>query len=253
MLKKSLIVLAPLTLSLLISGCAEKAGYIASKEHTLNVLKETKKIEDTQKYTDEDHGIFKEYSLPNYLGASPVLTKREYFLKKFNKEPLLFNNFGVQNYVYILLDTNDWNKAEIKAKNLGYKNVKDMYNKIHKKLISSNEEETLSFLEGLNKKDILDINYVMNPSNIERKTDKIIYEIYGPYLKYEGITEPKILKQWYANIDDDKIYFSRLNYKPYALTILIMENMLKEKIDLNKERMKKLEEDIFNGKNRRHR
>jgi hypothetical protein len=242
MKKTTKLILVSFSLALSMSGCSSLFGpdpipFVATKDYSLEVLKEVKEIDKKQTYLMEDLGLFSEETLPADLGASSILSKYDYKVKKYNNEPLLFPNFGVKNYIYFLIEakgTDSWNDAEARAQRYGFKNVKDMYSHIYQ--IVHNESANLIYykIKSLENLGLVDLTKIVKKENINLTINRIISKVYGTYLKYDNIEEPEILKEWYISLDDTKISFKREDYEPFALTILIMNELLSNKNKDNK-------------------
>lgn len=208
-------------------GCSTKVPvFKVTKIKSLQIIKEIKKIDKKQSYLNKVFGVPSKNGLPNSLGASRILSKNDYELRKFDKESLLFPKFGVKNNIYTILVPNNWNKAESTAKSYGFKNVQDMYEYIYTRINKDSPKELYYMLKNLQNNKVLSLGYVMNKTNIEKEITRIISVIYGPYIKYEHMRSPEILPNWFTTFEGKKIFFTRKDYRPFALSILIVKQLL---------------------------
>jgi len=198
----------------------------ASNSYIKSAVRQIKRIDNTQAFKMEDMGLFKGYTLPSDMGANPLLTKAEYELAKSSKTALLYPNFGVKNHIYFILEDQMWNNAEAKAQKYGYKNVQDMYKYIYLTMHDSNAKELESALYELESKHGINLSEVVSSVEIEKTVDRILTVVYSPYMKFEGMGKPELRKEWFTTNDGKKIRFTRSDYKPYALVVNIMNQLL---------------------------
>jgi len=215
-MKKNFLKTMPLVLFLL--GCSTP-----NIQNQNILLSKIIQIDKLSSYKAEDSGFFKEVTIPAFIGPSLLLSKEEYFIKKIKKEPLLFKNFGVFNYTYLFFHTSSWNKLEAKAKKYGHKNTKTLFKDIFMSIHTLPPSKLYKMLLKLDSEGFININNI-NKKEIDIYTDKIISTMYQNYFKYEKIK--KIKEDWFFKTEEEKISIKREEYQPYALALLITEEIL---------------------------
>jgi hypothetical protein len=234
MLKSTLLKMAIVCSALLLAGCGqlseeEKLAAIAPiKVKYAKTLTALKNSDFKSSYLSEDAGIFKDKSLPAYLGASLTIDADDYLIKKYNGSTLLFNNYGVDNYLYVLLSSDTGmsiDSLDERAKTYGFSSAKDMYNYLYNYLHTKSDTDILYTLSVLNKKELIDINKLFNEEDIQKEISKITYTVFRPYIKFENDNNT-IRDDWKFKISKKEITFKREDYRTYANLIILMEQLL---------------------------
>lgn len=179
-------------------------------------------------------GIKNEKSLPAYFGANPTLNYDDYSIKKYNGNNLLFNSFGVDNNVYLIIQADMGYSKEIadqKAQKFGFNTAKDMYDYLFNYLQTKSNKDIFYGLVKLEKNNLISSKELFDQSKLDEETHQIIYSVFYHYFKFENKSE--LSDKWVLNIDDKKVTFSKDDYKPYALTFLLMNQLLSNNGGIN--------------------
>lgn len=213
---------------LLLSGCAiNNPSLNEIKEERVLVIEEVKLIDKTSFQKSESLGIYKDKSLPAFIGPNPSLSADEYTLLKYAEKPLLFNDLGINNYLYLILEQNP-ESADNKAKEFGYKNTQEMFDHFYDITHYKNSDQLLLFLKFLKEKNLISaVDETIKKDKLESETNKIISTIYSPYYKYEKSEDfNKLNKTWFIYLKKEKVNLNREDYKPYAFTFILLKEVL---------------------------
>lgn len=228
-----------LCLGLFITGCVQKDISVVNPTEQIQKVKNKdtvhldniKKITAQGYYLNDSLSVFKELTLPGYVGPSMALSQEEYILKKYSKSPLMFSKYGVKDRLFLLTGTKSLDKKNTIAQSYGFKDLNDMFEYLFffwtKKETSMLETD----LKSLAKKDLVDLDS-FKKANLDAATNELVFDIYSNYLKFENINDAVILDEWFFTIDGKQIIFKKEDYKPYAFILIL----IKELLDANNEK-----------------
>ncbi len=220
---------------ILLTACSNQPDIEPLQEKYASTLTKLKDADYKSSYLSEDIGIFQEKTLPAYFGASLIMSQDDYTILKFSGDTLLFNNYGVDNYVYSFLRSGtglSYDFLDYRAKSYGFKSAKEMYSYLYNFFHTRNSKEILFTLAFLEQKDLLNIEDVFNEKALNNKIDEITLTIFNPYIKFENGNK-ELKDEWVLNISDKKISFKREDYLLYAQVLLIMDQLLQKQGTVN--------------------
>lgn len=233
---KSLSLISIASAVLLLSGCSVKKENIImpiKKQYSSTLIK-LKDSDFKSSLLTEEIGIFKSRSLPAYLGASMTLSQDEYIIKKFNGDTLIFDNYGVDSRLNMILSSNmklSYEELDKRAVMYGFKSSKDMYEYLYYFLHTQTEDEILYTLVKLEKKDLIKFENFLNEKKVNDKIDELVYMIFNPYIKFEN--NETLKPEWAMNMKNKKVSFTKDDYRIYAHVILLMEDLLSKNGTVN--------------------
>lgn len=217
------------------TGCAQKEikpkGPQYNENQTIQNIKVLQSI--TKNELSKRDALFerdKMTSAGNY-GPSLILNKDNYEIRKFTNEPLLFANNGVKDRIKLfLLDVKTEKGLDHKASSFGFKDTKQMFEYFYLAFNKSKPEAVNESLKYMSSEGLINLNNLTTPS-LNKMTKDIKRSLYGAYFHYEK--NETIKKEWRFDTDMKKTYLEEDDYKPYALVVLVMKDLLssdKEKI-----------------------
>jgi len=186
-------------------------------------------------------------TLPWYMGPKIEMSKNDYVLNKYSEANFLFTGYGIKSRIrevsakfkaYTRRNMSEDEEAKIKSTEailikLGLDSEVDLFLYIYDKLTSYSAPEVYVLMDYLAKKGVIDRSEILSKEYIDTAADKLIEFMYSNYIDFEegkpymskdkngvliwGFTDPSSQKE---------VHFSRSAYIPYALTFIIMNNII---------------------------
>lgn len=207
--------------SVLLSGCYFKQpsneevinNMVFFKNSVLNGEKELKKL-----------NLKEETTLAGCYGPSIILTEENFDLLKFSNKTMLFSGYGIKDKIYLLTASNmSFKEKDIRSRELGFKDLNHMFNYLFNFYKTKDISEISLQLDFLKENNLLSFNSLSNKS-INKKNQEIINYTYFYYNQLESNVEEK--NKYGIWINNKFIVFTKEDFKPYALLIQIMDQLL---------------------------
>jgi len=221
-----------------------ESNLISAIDYTQMSFKDSIRYMEGVNLTRKDYKKYSfdlEFSLPWFIGPRVDMDKDNYFVRRYSNEDLLFTDFGIGNrlyfdyrYKYKELGLEKKFTVDQKAISLGYDSLEDMYISIFIILTTYQPKETYVFLKKYADMGLIDLDSILNISNIKKDTEKLIRKYYNSYYSFEDNAKDNGIKSnldntlynWFVIIDNKEIKLKKEDYYIYALTDKIVTNIL---------------------------
>lgn len=223
-IKKALV----LSVLAVFTGCAPFGGHKAKpfseKHDIIQTLNSIQQITKREFYYEEDISDLNQYSYAGYYGPSMKLNEYEYTLLRYSGKDTLFANNGIEDRLpFLLRKKGDINYLNFVAKKFKYKDISSMFKSIYLRMNTENTVQLSYFLKRLEKDNMIDLKKI-NKKAIHKKSKEIYNSMYGIYRVFEG--DKSNFNDWVFTVDGEKQKLTLKDYKPYALTLLILEDLI---------------------------
>lgn len=166
--------------------------------------------------------IKEDTTLAGCYGPSTILSEEDYSILTYSNKTMLFAGYGIKDKIYFLTNSNlNIKEKDIKARDYGFKDLNHMFSYLFNYYKTKDINEIKGNLSYLIEQDLITLNSLSDEA-INEKTEEIYSYSYFNYLEMQKDKNTKY-GIW---INNEFITLSKQDFKPYALIIQVMDQLL---------------------------